>query len=117
MYVGLVGNPSDGFTVWGPFEDFEDMTKELEGNEWWGVTLNTHVKHKWENPLIQFARLITEMESVGFFDDLSFGVSEKLSALKESMDIDGPVLDELIDRAQSFWDEYLRVERQLTDES
>lgn len=44
LYVVLTGNPIDGLSVYGPFEDAEAANEFadgcLRGNEWWSVTLH-----------------------------------------------------------------------------
>lgn len=53
----------------------------------------------WEDDSIQFPRLIAELEAQGLFS------SEVVEFLAESMDLDSSHVYELVDRAQSRWDE------------
>lgn len=56
----------------------------------------------WENDAIQFARLIAEMEAVGYFARDSLRLER---ALLESMDLEPAELSGLIERAQEVWDD------------
>lgn len=65
----------------------------------------------WDNDLIQFSRLISEMESQGVFTQLN------LANLGLHMDLPVPLVCELIDRAQTVYeqakeDERIRQERE-----
>lgn len=53
---------------------------------------------KWLDNSIQFPRLIAELEIVGAFTD------EVIRDLRQSMDLSGNEIFEIIDRAQSEWD-------------
>lgn len=54
----------------------------------------------WLNDNIQFARLISELESIGVFAD-----KKVMRQLSEETDLYEPHILELIDRAQKVWDE------------
>jgi hypothetical protein len=56
----------------------------------------------WLNNDIQFPRLISELEQVGAFTDAV------VSELESSMDLDKSQICQLIDRAQSVWDDIVR---------
>ncbi len=62
----------------------------------------------WDNDAIQFARLIAEMEAVGFFSDVTPGSDGE--ALLKSMDLEPLDLGQIVGRAQAVWD---RVKSQL----
>lgn len=53
----------------------------------------------WNDDLIQFARLIAEMEAFGVFEGL-----DNWHGLFESMDLDEEAICELIDRAQAVFE-------------
>jgi hypothetical protein len=55
--------------------------------------------HKWNNNLIQFARLIAEIEAAGGFTE------QLVQDLCASMDLEKNQVMELVDRAQKLWDE------------
>lgn len=56
-------------------------------------------KHVWDNDLIQFARLIAELETVGAFADRNL-----LTRVCVEMDLTPRDVGELVDRAQAVWD-------------
>lgn len=53
----------------------------------------------WKNDQIQFARLISELESIGAFSN------EIMEGLSEETDLSQSEICEIIDRAQAAWDE------------
>lgn len=56
----------------------------------------------WENDMIQFARLIAELESIGAFNQ------PVIDGLMFAMDLSTEELFEIIDRAQLTWDKSVR---------
>lgn len=56
-------------------------------------------KTKWEDDKLQFARLISEIQSVGGFD------AELIHALAESMDLKITDIHELMERAEAVFEE------------
>jgi len=57
------------------------------------------VQHPWQDNAIQFPRLIAELEAVGAF------TYEVVQDLQTSMDLDEQDIMDLLDRAQSEWDD------------
>lgn len=53
---------------------------------------------KWNNNLIQFARLISEMEAAGAFTE------DVINTLCNEMDLEPQQIGELVDRAQQEWE-------------
>lgn len=102
ILTALTGNPGDGFNVHGPFDDGEaaGYAMEYSKDEWWLIAVdNSWIEHKWDLPLIQFARLISELEAAGAFTE------QVVQDLQTSMDLHEDAVTELIDRAQAIFDE------------
>lgn len=57
-------------------------------------------ENRWYNDLLQFSRLISEVEAAGGFTE------ELYQELQTSMDLEAGHIDELIDRAQENWEAY-----------
>jgi hypothetical protein len=57
------------------------------------------MKTLWNNDKVQFARLISELESAGAF------TSNVVETLCESMDLSVGEIDEIVERAQNSFDE------------
>lgn len=99
-YIALTGNPGDGFVALGPFADADGPSYELSDNdEWWSLELVLPGRDPWECDLIQFARLIAELEAAGAF------TPQVINDLCASMDLISDRVAELMDRAQATWDE------------
>lgn len=94
----IYGNPGDGFGVLGPFRDGNDVDENEINDEWWALPMQ-HPRDRWGSDLIQFGRLIAELEAVGAF------TAEVINALMVSMDVTSDQVAELMDRAQAAWDE------------
>lgn len=60
--------------------------------------------NNWENNLIQFPRLIAEIQETGAFDLRLPGGDRVIDAVAESMDLDVSQVYELVDRAVTEWD-------------
>lgn len=106
IFAGITGNPIDGFAMLGPFDDSEaanDIMEEENDDshmaEWWVAELHVDHADKWENPLIQFARLIDELQASGALTESIW------DQMLVSMDLNSDQLSELFDRAQAIWDE------------
>lgn len=63
------------------------------------VVVSKDPNSNWNDDLIQFARFIAELEASGNFQDMGY-VHETL----ESMDLAPESMDELLERAQKYWD-------------
>lgn len=64
----------------------------------------------WAYDKIQFARLIAEAEAAGLLEDDPDNKPSRLREMLDSMDLDQGQLDELLGRAQEFWDTYREKE-------
>lgn len=62
------------------------------------VRVSKNPQKNWENPAIQFPRLIAELESAGAF------TAKVISDLKESTDLTESQIYDIIDAAQETWD-------------
>lgn len=99
--IVLMGNIMDGFRIIGPFDSMDDVDPDASPyrkEEWWGAALEVQ-GDPWTNPLVQFARLIAEVEAAG-----GFAVDEIWDALELSMDLNTEELKELVERAMAMWD-------------
>lgn len=105
----MVGNPVDGYRLFGPFDSLEDAEayagefKEswyISGIElpqsWVGGSNNEVV---WHNNYIQFARLIEEVNAAGGFRD-----QKVMNAVMRSMDTGPLEIIEIINRASNAWE-------------
>ena len=105
VYINLVGDPSTGFKPIGPFDyggDAFDAGEEMYPHEQqWVMELNTNHPLKWTNPLVQFARLVDEMQAA--IPETAW--NDMWVSLRESMDVTEQELEELFERAQTLWDE------------
>jgi hypothetical protein len=63
------------------------------------VAISNNPTDNWRDDLVQFARLIAEIEANGVISD-----NADLRGLLDSMDTSTKDLLELIDRAQKYWD-------------
>ena len=57
------------------------------------------MKNLWENDLIQFSRLLAEINAIGL-------TREQYEELSASMDLEIESINELFDRAINAWNEY-----------
>lgn len=69
---------------------------EPRGNE---LVISNDPNANWQDNLVQFARLIAELESEGIISDMC-----QIRPLLESMDLAPESFDELVERAVKFWD-------------
>lgn len=100
-YVVAAGIPFDGIQLYGFFDDPEAANdhgdREMGGLDWWVVGVNP-VGDLWDDDLIQFARLLSEIQG-------AWSINEgQWQALRESMDLQNDDLMALFDRAFNVWD-------------
>lgn len=100
-YIGITGNVVDGLNFVGPFDTPDYGAMEYCNDEWVASLLVPAAPNGglWENPLLQFARLIAEIEAAGGFTEALY------QDLQTSMDLPADRIDELIDRAQEIFEE------------
>jgi hypothetical protein len=104
-YTIAFGNPWDGVELLGKFDtpqeanDYASVNGRLHGDEWHVVKIQQVADVPlWENNLVQFARLISEIQG-------AWSISENdWQALRDSMDLENDDLMALFDRAFDVWD-------------
>jgi hypothetical protein len=100
--VVLEGNLSEGFRVHGPYHDFDTAACGHDDGGW---VMTLEVPHDsraaWDNDLIQFARLLSEIDANVNVDIKS----ADFQSLCASMDLTPDKVRELMDRAQEVWEE------------
>ena len=102
MYV-IVGNKSDQFwqekVGYGSLADATYFSKSKHAkNPGRAETLGGHWVPLWELDVIQFARLLSEMQASGIL------TPEALDVVAASMDLELDQIDELITRAETLWE-------------
>jgi len=90
--LGFVANSSSGDYILDEDDQNEEDTDDYYG--WEVPVAKANAKSVWDNDLIQFARLITELAMTQDLD---------LDALEVSMNLEYQDIDELFDRAQRIW--------------
>lgn len=103
IHIAITGNPADGFAFSGPFDDrdfaFEVADETFKNSDIFIAELDTHHTQMWSNPLIQFARLVCEIQAT-----VDFGEDGWMD-LRDSMGLGSSELYELFERASEIWEE------------
>lgn len=95
-HIALKGNISEGFTAHGPYPSFDAACIAHEWEEVWIMELEPHPRELWLNNLIQFARLLNEIQASHLLD---------LKVLASAMDLPWERVNELFDRAVTVWEQ------------